>query len=84
MVDAGGASFRGTFGSNVGLKKKISIGRKKKKICLMVSLLSMLTAIHSDLTKCNNPKLNPKAYSKSAKNKLTSVTRFESCRENEK
>ena len=31
MVDAGGASFRGTFGSNVGLKKKISIGRKKKK-----------------------------------------------------
>ena len=48
----------------------------------MVSLLSMLTAMHSDLTKCNNP--NPKAYSKSAKNKLTSVTRFESCRENEK
>ena len=82
MVDAGGASFRGTFGSNVGLKKKKSIGRKKKKNCLMVSLLSMLTAIHSDLTKCNNP--NPKAYSKSAKNKLTSVTRFESCRENEK
>ena len=37
-------------------EKKKSIGLKKKILCFMVSLLSMLTSVHSDLTKCNNPK----------------------------
>ena len=76
MVDAGGASFLVSLEAHLSKMQVIitdtCIGLKKKTLRFMVSLLSMLTSVQSDLA-CHDQK-SLMISSKSAKNAADAVT----------